>query len=522
MLKIFLLLLLISLATSNCLQGDSFECTTSLCVNFNEVNGSCIADNTTNCTAGQQVSVAGNCTSCSNLNSSTCTSTCPDWYVNTTNNSTCESCESKYGSNCIECTINVCQRCSQSSNTLLANDSLSCVNSSSNCNISNCGLCSSVNGTIRCTSCSANYNLDAVTGLCVSVSVSCASANAFECASSKCATYTWNNNTCSVDNASTCTVAQQVPSAGNCTSCDTLNVTACNTTCNDWYYNTTANTCMSCSVRYGADCIQCSETACTMCAFSSNTLLSNTSQCVSVSSACSIANCISCSILAGNERCSACGAGFMLNPSNTCSMLVANCLLANAAECDASICASYAWINNTCAISSACTPNSEVPVVNSTTCITCNSLNASACNTTCTDWYYNSTANVCTNCANKYGTNCISCSETVCTACASYSNTLLANDSLSCVNSTSNNTNNTNTTNQTNCTLANCNTCQLVGNVSTCLACSANYALNPSNTCSAIVANCSIADTVECSASVCASYAWNGTCVVSSTCINGA
>ena len=122
----------------------------------------------------------------------------------------------------------------------------------------------------------------------------CAQADNLECSASVCATFTWNNGSCVADNTSTCIDGSQVPATGgNCTDCATLNSTQCSSTCADWYYNTSGNACQSCSSRYGADCIQCSETICTRC-WTSKLLTSDNLQCITPSTNCSSANCAFC------------------------------------------------------------------------------------------------------------------------------------------------------------------------------------------------------------------------------------
>ena len=194
--------------------------------------------------------------------------------------------------------MTVCTTCAYSSNKILANDSMSCVASSQNCNIANCTTCTMFQGAERCQMCDATF-LANPSFTCSAVVAGCSSANAHECSSSKCATYSWMNGTCSV--AYTCTNDLQVWSSGSCVSCSGLNSSSCNTTCVDWYFNTNNSTCESCVSKYGANCIQCSMTVCTACAFSSNTILAADSlSCGNTSTNCNSANCASCSMSAGN------------------------------------------------------------------------------------------------------------------------------------------------------------------------------------------------------------------------------
>ena len=192
----------------------------------------------------------------------------------------------------------MCTACAFSSNKILANDSMSCVSISTNCNISNCSTCDMFQGMERCQNCSANFLVNP-SSTCSAFVAGCSMADSLECSSSKCASYGWMNNTCSV--AYTCTPDTQVWQSGACVSCSGLNSTACSSTCVDWYFNTTSTTCLSCSAQYGANCISCSEINCTACAFSSNTILAaNALSCGNTSTSCNTPNCASCSMMNGN------------------------------------------------------------------------------------------------------------------------------------------------------------------------------------------------------------------------------
>jgi hypothetical protein len=128
----------------------------------------------------------------------------------------------------------------------------------------------------------------------------CPGADSFECASSQCATYRWNNGTCmTISPANSCINGQQVPSGVSCVACSGLTTSNCSSLCVDYYFNSSSSTCTSCAVTYGADCISCTVSVCTSCAFSSHTVLAaNALSCISA--LCTTANCLACYTVSGS------------------------------------------------------------------------------------------------------------------------------------------------------------------------------------------------------------------------------
>ena len=57
-----------------------------------------------------------------------------------------------------------------------------------------------------CVTCNAGFSVN--NGTCQSLALSCNQADSFECSASVCATYSWVNNSCVIDNASNCTNGQ--------------------------------------------------------------------------------------------------------------------------------------------------------------------------------------------------------------------------------------------------------------------------------------------------------------------------
>ena len=152
----------------------------------------------------------------------------------------------------------------------------------------------------------------------------CDVGDRFECESSLCATYYWSNTVCALNSSSPCNASISVPSGSTCTSCANLTSSECSSICIDWYFNTTSNTCESCSSMYGADCIECTTSACTQCSFSSGKRLSNDNlSCV----ACAVGNCSSCYNASGVERCYRCDLGYGVDSSFGCSTWPSYCMI---------------------------------------------------------------------------------------------------------------------------------------------------------------------------------------------------
>jgi hypothetical protein len=128
----------------------------------------------------------------------------------------------------------------------------------------------------------------------------CSGADSFECGSSLCTSYSWNNGTCTLVPSSSCVAGLQVAASGSsCVACSGLTISNCSSLCVDYYFNSSSSTCTSCAVTYGADCISCTVSVCTSCAFSSHTVLAaNALSCISA--LCTTANCLACYTVSGS------------------------------------------------------------------------------------------------------------------------------------------------------------------------------------------------------------------------------
>ena len=91
--------------------------------------------------------------------------------------------------------------------------------------------------------------------------------------------------------------------------------------------------CVSCSSLYGADCIRCTTSVCTDCAYSSNTVLAlDGSGCQAGN--CTVNNCVIC--YAGGTSCYRCQQGYQVATNGSClstTCSIANCQLCNGALC---------------------------------------------------------------------------------------------------------------------------------------------------------------------------------------------
>jgi hypothetical protein len=131
-------LLVLGAQSQNCAQGDSLECVSSLCFNYYYSNSTCNLNGTSSCGTGQAF-FQNTCVTCAGLGMANCSSMCVNYYYYTPSGSSaasCTSCETLYGTNCIQCTGSVCLACRFSSNTTLAANGKSCINE--NCVDSNC------------------------------------------------------------------------------------------------------------------------------------------------------------------------------------------------------------------------------------------------------------------------------------------------------------------------------------------------------------------------------------------------
>ena len=119
----------------------------------------------------------------------------------------------------------------------------------------------------------------------------CPLADHFQCWASVCSTYNYANGNCASNSTTTCTVNTSVPTTTGCTTCSSLPSSTCSSTCVDWFYSTLNNICQNCASKYGNNCIQCTQSVCLSCAYSSNLVLASDSlSCIT--SNCTIANCL--------------------------------------------------------------------------------------------------------------------------------------------------------------------------------------------------------------------------------------
>ena len=357
---IFLLLgslLAIAVMSASCTGGNELECASSYCPNFAYSNNTCAQQTGRTCVSGQ-VFVTG-CVTCSSLNQSSCSSTCPDHLWTTFGGSTtCHACYSVYGAECIKCTSTICTACSFTSGTVLSSNSKSCV--TSNCvGVANCIECYS--GGTFCYRCSSGYIVTASYTCAVST---CNINNCITCSGSTCGNcfpgYSlastglscspicsdiYCSNCIGPGVCGTCISPYQPNVNGICQiNCALISVSNC-ATCQ------TTTSCSGCNPGYtlvqgGTLCqLTCSDTRCLLCPSSPSTCdtcqngytlttLNGVTSCSATF--CQIAYCATCATV---STCSACVTGFSLASSNTvCSSNcpasgLNNCLLCAGGAC---------------------------------------------------------------------------------------------------------------------------------------------------------------------------------------------
>jgi hypothetical protein len=146
----------------------------------------------------------------------------------------------------------------------------------------------------------------------------CNSGDLYECSTSLCANYYWANDTCRVNQTSTCQPRTTVYDGADCVQCPSLAQSNCTAFCPDYYYAPLSKLCTPCWVTYGPYCVGCSSTACTDCSYSSHLVVaSNGTRCVIAQ--CSDRNCISCYNYTNQSRCQTCKTGYKVNALYGCS-----------------------------------------------------------------------------------------------------------------------------------------------------------------------------------------------------------
>ena len=91
----------------------------------------------------------------------------------------------------------------------------------------------------------------------------CAQADQYECSTSLCYNYYFQNNACSLNSTSSCTPGQ-VHSNGTCINCPVLTSSNCSL-CPDYVWLVVGSgpaQCISCSSQFGAECVRCSSSLC--------------------------------------------------------------------------------------------------------------------------------------------------------------------------------------------------------------------------------------------------------------------
>ena len=122
----------------------------------------------------------------------------------------------------------------------------------------------------------------------------CANADGIECSSSLCPRYYYFNSTCYLNSSISC-LTGSVSLGGSCVNCANLGMTNCSVICTDYLYIPSGGSgpsgCTSCQTLFGNDCVRCSNSACQICAHSSNKTLSADGQsCINEN--CADPNCI--------------------------------------------------------------------------------------------------------------------------------------------------------------------------------------------------------------------------------------
>ena len=112
--------------------------------------------------------------------------------------------------------------------------------------------------------------------------------------------------------------------------CSSQTQADCTIKCPNFYYNSNDDACKSCSDTFGANCIACTDSKCTHCSYSSNTVLAQDgNSCVSM--ACSDVNCVQCYTKAGTNYCLTCAKGYSVGSDYNCA--ASTCSIARCLRC---------------------------------------------------------------------------------------------------------------------------------------------------------------------------------------------
>lgn len=195
------------------------------------------------------------------------------------------------------------------------------------CRDSNCLHC--IQGANQCQKCKPGYSLDSARQCSASnnlrsnsvgetrllAATNCAKADEFECVSSVCPSYNYisASGACTNNANSNCTAPGSILNNGVCTFCSGLSALKCSAVCPD--YRFIGGSCQSCQSLFGVACLRCSDTACLMCGYSNDLVLSSTGK-ACVANTCANPNCLRCYL--GGVRCSQCVAGFEVTNDFLC------------------------------------------------------------------------------------------------------------------------------------------------------------------------------------------------------------
>jgi hypothetical protein len=147
--------------STNCNNGDLYECSTSLCANYVFANGTCRVNLTSPCTSGKTVYDGAECVQCAGLAESNCTAFCPDYYY-APSTRLCTPCWVTFGPHCVGCTSTACTDCTYSSRLVVASNGSRCV--VAQCTDRNCISCYNFNNQSRCQTCKTGYKVNALYG----------------------------------------------------------------------------------------------------------------------------------------------------------------------------------------------------------------------------------------------------------------------------------------------------------------------------------------------------------------------
>ena len=192
----------------------------------------------------------------------------------------------------------------------------------STCTVDHCQTCSSSDNTV-CTTCENGYKLTG-TGKCQLDAITCSVPYCQTCvsgSSTKCSVcasgyHVVTDGTCTKD-STTCTVA-------NCKTCVSGSTTKCSV-CNTGYTLTSTGTCSTnsttCTVANCKTCVSGSTTKCSVC--NTGYTLTSTGTCSTNSTTCTAANCKTC-VSGSTTKCSVCNSGYHI-VNNNCVQDVTSC-----------------------------------------------------------------------------------------------------------------------------------------------------------------------------------------------------